>query len=151
MLGHLAIFCNIFMYIYFGSPSLSSMLILDSANRCVFFQHCLGGRGWGVYCAEKCGTCVNSKTHRTGIAEGMGSNPVGSSEIFLSFIYNCLTDFKTANITFTCILCPQCTHMIFIIYTSRRIVPRVNLSTRCSRISTSRLSSIVGRISLVPL
>ena len=56
--------------------------------------------------------------HRTGIAEVMGSNPVGASDFFLGFICNCLSYFTTARITFTCILYPQCTHMIFTIYTS---------------------------------
>ena len=51
--------------------------------------------------------------HRTGIAEVMGSNPVGASESFLGFICNCLSYFITVRITFTCM---QCTHMIFIIY-----------------------------------
>ena len=35
-----------------------------------------------------------------------------------SFICNCLSYFITARITFTYILYPQCTHMIFIVYTS---------------------------------
>ena len=30
--------------------------------------------------------------HRTGIAEVMGSNPVGASEFFLGFVCNCLRD-----------------------------------------------------------
>ena len=40
--------------------------------------------------------------HRTGIAEVMGSNPVGASEFFLGFICNCLSDFITVKISFTC-------------------------------------------------
>ena len=36
----------------------------------------------------------------------------------LGFIWNCLSYFTTARITFTCIIYPQCTHMIYIIYTS---------------------------------
>ena len=52
------------------------------------------------------------------IAEVMGSNPVGASDFFLGFICNCLSYSITARITFTCILYPQCTRMIFIIYTS---------------------------------
>ena len=52
---------------------------------------------------------------RTGIAEVMGSNPVGVSQFFLGFICICLSYFITAKITFTSILYPQFTHMIFII------------------------------------
>ena len=36
---------------------------------------------------------------------------------FLRFICNCLSYFITTRIPFTCILYPQCTHRIFIIYT----------------------------------
>ena len=46
-------------------------------------------------------------------------DPVGASEFFLGFIYNCSSYFTTAKISFTSILYPQFTHMIFIIYTSR--------------------------------
>ena len=49
----------------------------------------------------------------------MGSNPVGASEFFLGFLCNCLSYFTTAKISFTSILYPQFTHMIFIVYTSR--------------------------------
>ena len=42
--------------------------------------------------------------HRTGIAEVMGSNPVGASESFLGSICNCLSYFITARITFTSII-----------------------------------------------
>ena len=42
--------------------------------------------------------------HRTGTAEIIGSNPVGASEVFLSFIWNCFSCFITAKITFTSIL-----------------------------------------------
>ena len=59
-----------------------------------------------------------SVEHRTGITEVMGSNPVETSEFFLGFICNCLSYFTTAKISFTSILYPQFTHMIFIIYTS---------------------------------
>ena len=52
--------------------------------------------------------------------EVMGSNPVGASEFFLSFICNCLSYFTTAKISFTCILYPQFTHVISIIYTSKQ-------------------------------
>ena len=55
---------------------------------------------------------------RTGVAEVMGSNPVGASEFFLGFICNCLGYFTTAKISFASILYPQFTRMIFIIYTS---------------------------------
>ena len=48
----------------------------------------------------------------------MGSNPVGASDFLLAFICNCLSYFITARITYTCILYPQCKHMIFILYTS---------------------------------
>ena len=44
--------------------------------------------------------------------------PIGASEFFLGFICNCLSYFITARITFIIILYLQCTHMIFIIYTS---------------------------------
>ena len=44
--------------------------------------------------------------------------PVGASEFFLGFICIYLSYFTTARITFTCILYPQCTPMIFFIYTS---------------------------------
>ena len=43
--------------------------------------------------------------HRTGIAEVMGSNPVGASECFLGFICNCLSYFTIAKITFTSKTC----------------------------------------------
>ena len=37
-------------------------------------------------------TCLlTARLHRTGIAEVMGSNPVGASESFLGFICNCFT------------------------------------------------------------
>ena len=42
--------------------------------------------------------------HHTGIAEVMGSNPVGASEFFLGFICNCLSCFTTAKISFTSII-----------------------------------------------
>ena len=38
----------------------------------------------------------------TGIAEVMGTNPVGASDFFLGFLRNCLIYFTTAKITFTC-------------------------------------------------
>ena len=44
--------------------------------------------------------------------------PTSLRFFFLGFICNCLSYFITAGITFTCILYPQCTHMIFIIHTS---------------------------------
>ena len=51
-------------------------------------------------------TCLTqSVEHRTGIAEVMGSNPVGASEFFLGFLCNCLSYFTTAKISFTSILC----------------------------------------------
>ena len=56
-------------------------------------------------------------THRTGIVEVMGSNPVGASDFFLGFLCNCLSYFTTAKISFSVILYPQFTHMIFVIYT----------------------------------
>ena len=37
--------------------------------------------------------------HHTGIAEVMGSNPVEASELFLGFLCNCLSRFRTARIT----------------------------------------------------
>ena len=58
---------------------------------------------------------AQSVEHRTGIAEVMGSNPVGASEFFLGFICNCLSYFTTVKISFTSILYPQFTHIIFII------------------------------------
>ena len=51
----------------------------------------------------------------------MGFEPTTSAWIPLEppgFICNCLSYFITARVTFTCILYPQSTHMIFIIYTS---------------------------------
>ena len=47
------------------------------------------------------GFIAQSVEHRTGIAEVMGSNPVGASELFLGFICNCLSYFRTAKISFT--------------------------------------------------
>ena len=64
---------------------------------------------------------------RTGVAEVMGSNPVGASEFFLGFICNCLSYFTTAKISFTSILYPQFTHMIFIMYTSHQYTIYNNL------------------------
>ena len=45
-------------------------------------------------------------------------NPVGDSELFLGFFCKCLSYFTIAKISFTSILYPQLTYMIFIIYTS---------------------------------
>ena len=45
---------------------------------------------------------AQSVEHCTGIAEVMGSNPVGASEFFLGFICNSLSYFMTARITCTC-------------------------------------------------
>ena len=59
---------------------------------------------------------VGRASHR--YREVMGSNPFGASEFFLGFICNCLSYFMTARDTFTFILYPQCSHMIFIICTS---------------------------------
>ena len=42
------------------------------------------------------------------------SNPAGASDLFLGFICNCLSYLITARITFTCILYPRFTHIIFI-------------------------------------
>ena len=58
----------------------------------------------------------------------MGSNPVGASEFFLGFISNCLSYFTTAKLSFTSILYPQFTHMIFTIYTSRRSIVSYQVS-----------------------
>ena len=44
-------------------------------------------------------------------------NPVKGSEFILGFLCNCFSCFITASIAFTCILYPQCIHMIYIIYT----------------------------------
>ena len=44
---------------------------------------------------------AQSVEHHTGIAEVMGSNPIGASEFFLGFICNCLSYFTTAKISFT--------------------------------------------------
>ena len=41
-----------------------------------------------------------------------------SLRFFSRFLCNCLSCFITARITFTCILSPQCTYMIFMIYTT---------------------------------
>ena len=42
------------------------------------------------------GFIAQSLEHRPGIAEVMGSNPVGASEYFLGFLCNCLSYFTTA-------------------------------------------------------
>ena len=54
------------------------------------------------------------------VGRATGWNPVGASEYFLGFICNSLSYFTTAKISFTSILYPQFTQMIFIIYTSRQ-------------------------------
>ena len=59
------------------------------------------------------GFVAQSVEHRTGIAEVMGSNPIGASEFFLGFICNCLSYFTTAKISFTFILYPQFTHDLY--------------------------------------
>ena len=47
----------------------------------------------------------NRSEHRTGIAEVMGSIPVGASEFFpLRFLCNCLSYYINAKITFTSII-----------------------------------------------
>ena len=51
------------------------------------------------------GFIAQSVEHRTGIAEVMGSNPVGASDFFLGFICGCLSYFTSAKISFTSILC----------------------------------------------
>ena len=51
------------------------------------------------------GFIAQSVEHRTGIAEVMGSNPVGASDFFLGFLCDCLSYFTTAKITFTSIYC----------------------------------------------
>ena len=61
------------------------------------------------------GFIAQSVEHRTGIVEVMGSNPIGASECFLGFICNCFSYFITVRITFTCLLYPPCTRMMFII------------------------------------
>ena len=57
-----------------------------------------------------------SVEHRTGIAEVMGSNPVGASEFFLNFICNCLSYFITARSLSLVFFIHSA--FIFIIYTS---------------------------------
>ena len=47
------------------------------------------------------GFIPQSVEHHTGIAEVLGSNPVGASEFFLGFICNCSSYFTTARSTFT--------------------------------------------------
>ena len=59
---------------------------------------------WGAQLVEHC----------TSIAEIMGSNPSGASEFFLGFLCNCLSDFITARITFTC--------SFMLLFTKREIV-----------------------------
>ena len=54
--------------------------------------------------------------HCTGIAEVMGSNPIGASEFLLGFICNRLSYFINTRVTFTCILYPQCTHNLYHIH-----------------------------------
>ena len=49
--------------------------------------------------------------------KGHGFESHWSLRVFLGFICDCLSYFMTARLTFTCILYPQCTYMIFIIYT----------------------------------
>ena len=49
-----------------------------------------------------------------------GSSGIRALEFFLGFICNCLSYFITARITFTSILYPQCSHMLFIIYTLKK-------------------------------
>ena len=85
------------------------------------------------------------------------------SEIFLGFICNCLSYFITAKITFTCILHPQCTNMIFIIYTSRHSLHVMDISlspnfrgavtrqcvctkSRAERVSLAQLSLIRSKV-----
>ena len=95
-----------------------------------------------------------SVEHRTGITEVMGSNPVGASELFLGFICNCLSCFITARMTFTCILYPQFTHMIFITYTHHVIASTVekrnltNLSANFIIVQVQCRSSWIHRWSL---
>ena len=57
----------------------------------------------------------DSKTH---LLYNFNILSVGASEFFLGFICNCFSYFTTAKISFTAILYPQFTHMIFITYTS---------------------------------
>ena len=47
------------------------------------------------------GFIAQSVERSTGIAEVIGSNPVGASEFFLGFVCNCLSYFTTAKISFT--------------------------------------------------
>ena len=51
-----------------------------------------------------------------GIVEVMGSNPVGASEFFLGFLYDCLSYFTTAKISFTSVLYAQFTHDLYHIH-----------------------------------
>ena len=50
------------------------------------------------------GFIAQSVEHRTGIAEVMGSNPVGVSEFFLGFLCNCLSYFTAAEISVTSLI-----------------------------------------------
>ena len=92
------------------------------------------------------GFVAQSVEHRTGIVEVMGSNPVGASELFLCFICNSLSYFITARITFSCILYPQCTHVILsythlvIFETLTQMIVRLNNMRRNSRFPSCLLS-----------
>ena len=56
-----------------------------------------------VTCFQR-GFIAQSVEHRTGIADVMGSIPIGASEVFLGFICNSLSYFISVRITFTFIL-----------------------------------------------
>ena len=55
---------------------------------------------WHLTCFQR-GFIAQSVEHHTGIAEVLGSNPVGASEFFLGFICNFLSYFTTAKFSFT--------------------------------------------------
>ena len=77
--------------------------------------------------------------HCTGVTEVMGLNSVGVSEFFLNFICNCLSYFITVRIS--CVLYPECTHMIFIIYTPWHFIVQSRHNNSCQgRTCTADLS-----------
>ena len=53
------------------------------------------------YCLRR-GFIAQSAEHRTGIAEVIGSNPVGASEFFLGFICNCFKLLHNCEDLFLC-------------------------------------------------
>ena len=90
------------------------------------------------------GFIAQSVEHRTGIAEVMGSNPVGASEFFLGFLCNFLSYFTTAKITFTCM------HSWSLLYTYERLfwltsgIPLQNFTTAKAETATTTRQNAMG-------